>query len=72
MKLLRHHLENLPTTHVLLRLEPNRLSSMRMRAMTKIRRSRRSVAGVTVRTRTNDACVRIHSAGQMRIGSIES
>ncbi|KAH9996474.1 hypothetical protein BJV77DRAFT_148389 [Russula vinacea] len=36
------------------------------------RRQRRSAAGVTARMRMSVACVRTHSAGQTRIGSIES
>jgi len=70
MKPSRHHLENPQTILALLRLEPNRPLSMR--AMTKKRRQRRSVARVTVPMKMSDACVRIHSAGQTRIGSIES
>jgi hypothetical protein len=70
MKLLRRRLENLQTTLALPRPEPNRPLSMRV--MTKRRRQRRSVAGVTARMRMSVASVKIHSAGQMRIGSIES
>lgn len=70
MKPSRHHLENPQTILALLRLEPNQPLSMR--AMTRKRRQGRSVARVTVPMKMSDACVRIHSAGQMRIGSIES
>jgi hypothetical protein len=43
-----------------------------MHAMTKMRPPKRSVARVMVHMKTNDVCARIHNAGQMRIGSIES
>jgi hypothetical protein len=69
MKLSRHHPENPQTILALLRLEPNRPLSMR--AMTK-KRQRKSVARATVLMKMGDVCVRIHSAGQTRIGSIES
>ena len=70
MKLSRHHPENPQTILAHLRLEPNRPLSMH--AMTKKRRQRRSVARVTVPMKMSDACVRIRSAGQTKIGSIES
>lgn len=69
MKLSQHHPENPQTILALLRLEPNRPLSMR--AMTKIRQ-RKSVARVMAPMKTSGASVRIHSAGQTRIGNIES
>jgi hypothetical protein len=72
MKLSWHRLENLQTTLALLRLEPNRPLPLSMRGMTKKRRQRRSVARVTARMTMSVAYVRIHNAGQTRIGSIES
>jgi hypothetical protein len=70
LKLSQHHLENPPIILALLRLELNRPLSMR--AMTKKRHQRGSVARVTVLMKMSDACARIHSAEQTRIGSIES
>ena len=69
MKLSWHHLENLQTILDPLHLEPN--WPLSMRAMTKNPRQRGSVARVTVRMKMSDACVKIHSAEQTRIGSIE-
>src|ERR1700741_3357916 len=71
MRLSWHHLESLQTTLGPLRLELNRPLAVSMCAMTMKRRQRRSVARVTVCMKTSDACVKIHSAGQTRIGSIE-
>ena len=65
-----HHPESPLTILALLRPEPNRIPSMHV--MMKKRRPRRSVARVMGLMRTSDVCVRIHNAGWMKIGSVES